>query len=113
MKPETKFRINRVDPKLRLLQNTWFESIQQKAIRDTPDKIGCVNGCFVALEIKASEKATTRLGQVLKGEMIKKAGGYWFKVYPENWDEIFNFLKGLANGKSIKHGKKRNCNCDE
>lgn len=103
MKPETKFRINRVDPRLKKLPNSWFESIQQKSIRDTPDKIGCINGRFVALELKASDKAVIRPTQTLKGSMISKAGGVWFRVYPENWDEIFNILQGMANGKGIRN----------
>ena len=97
MKPETKFR-QRVQRDLDTLPNTWAESIQQKSIRGSPDIISCINGLFVALELKIKGNGLTPL-QKYKGELIKKAGGVFLGVWPEDWDETFIHLKSLAYGK--------------
>ena len=95
-KPETKFR-EKVDAFLDSIW-AWHESIQQKAIRGTPDKLCCIHGKFVALELKASEKATITVLQRHKLKEIFENGGYAYLVYPENFDEIKANLITLTNG---------------
>ncbi len=91
MKPETKFR-RKIDPLLKKIPNSWWESISQKSIIGTPDKLGCINGKFVALEFKATEKSPVGSIQELKLKRIIKAGGIGYLVYPENWDYIYKLL---------------------
>lgn len=95
-KPETVFR----GKVRRWLSETfpkgWFESIQQVAIGGTPDILGCIAGWFVALELKASEKATVSPLQLLKLERIRAAGGIGLLVYPENWEEVQRKLLALG-----------------
>lgn len=92
--PENIFK-NRARKELEEIPNSWWETIQQKSIRGTPDIIGCVCGVFIALEFKASEKATRSKLQVYKSEKIKKCKGISLFVYPENWDSVISFLKKI------------------
>lgn len=98
MQPETKFK-NRIRPYLDRLTNTWVVKISQRSIRGTPDFLLCIGGIFVALELKKDERSkTTKLQDYNMGK-IYDAGGIALKVYPENWDEIHEFLVRLAKNK--------------
>jgi hypothetical protein len=98
-KPETKFRA-RVDRDLKKLPNSWWESLQQKTIIGSPDKIGCVNGWFIGLELKAS--ASSRVGELQQHKLTKitEAGGFGLLAFPENWEKTFQFLEQLAHGET-------------
>lgn len=98
-KPETKFKIHVVSPALRKLPNTWFVKIQQVALRGTPDYILCVNGNFVALELKPDEFTEPDELQKYNISKIHDSGGVAIVAYPENWDKIYNILSELAVGK--------------
>lgn len=90
-KPETLFR-QKFQRKLELIPDSWFESIQQKSIGGTPDKLGLVRGRFVGLEFKASADEKPTPMQLLKLSRIRAAGGIAEVVFPENADEIFRLL---------------------
>ena len=94
-KPETKFRES-IYKDLDALQLTWWESIQQKAIRATPDILMCVNGYFVALEFKKDQNESPSPLQLYKHKEIKKAKGFCFVVHPDNWGYVYNILKKLG-----------------
>ena len=94
-KPETVFR-EKVVAKLKQLPNCAIFSIQQVAIRGTPDLLVCLNGFFVALELKASQKAKVSQLQDYALRKIINAGGIAFIVYPANWEGIFQELLKLA-----------------
>ena len=94
-KPETKFR-NRFRKRLDAIQGSWFESIQQKSINGTPDILGCVNGYFVALELKASAKAPVTELQRYKLNKIYEAGGFRAVVSPENMEDVLENLTRLT-----------------
>jgi hypothetical protein len=96
--PETKFK-EKIFPYLKNLPNSWFTKIQQRAIRGTPDFLGCVNGYFVALELKKDEDEDLDLLQEYNIRNILNAGGCALRVSPENWDEILDILSQLALGK--------------
>lgn len=96
-KPENVFRA-KFDSRIKAANLGWFESIQQQAIEGTPDKLGCVNGHFVALEFKASIDAKVSELQKLKLARITENGGHAFLVYPENQDEVFFKLVQLKMG---------------
>ena len=74
----------------------WAEKIQQVGKRGTPDILVCLNGHFVALELKRHQGAFTSKLQVHKLNMISRAGGYAAKVYPENWEEIKTWLTTIG-----------------
>ena len=105
MKDETKFR-QKADRDLDTLTEVFNESIQQKAIRGTPDKLLCVKtacpcgrtyGQFVAIEFKSDTKVKSKSEalQDYKLAKIRGAGGITFKVKPHEWDAAFNQLKKL------------------
>lgn len=94
-KPETLFR-RRVQVKLDKLPNSWWESIQQKAIQGTPDILGCLKGLFIGLELKATAKSAITPLQVHKLSLIKAAGGYSAIVHPDNLDAVINDLEQIA-----------------
>lgn len=108
MKPETKFRTSTVDKDLDALilpGAGWETSVQQVAIKGTPDKIGCIRahcacgrsyGQFFALELKADAKAPIEELQIYNIERIKQAGGIGRIVHPGNWKQVLEELKLCA-----------------
>lgn len=95
MKPETAFRINKVDKFLKKLPGTWSVSVQQQSIRGTPDKLLCIRGKFVALELKSAGGKLTKLQEytLLK---IEDSGGIAILVSPTNWAAVKEQLLQLA-----------------
>lgn len=53
----------------------------------TPDILACVNGHFVAVEVKAEKGKPSDL-QVYHIEQIKKSGGYGIILYPKDFDKF-------------------------
>jgi len=98
-KKETTFK-DRIYPILKALPNTWVEKIQQRSIRGTPDFLMCVNGMFVGLELKKSDKEDEDLLQDHKLNLINKAGGLGLKASPENWNKILLTLTALSRGET-------------
>lgn len=94
-KPETLFR-QRVQKALDALPNSWWESIQQRAIQGTPDIIGCLSGYFVAVEVKANMKSLATALQDFKLRKIADAHGLAFVVSPENFNETISVLKMIG-----------------
>ena len=78
------------------IPNSWWFCPPTGARRGIPDWLGCVNGQFVAIELKKSKakKDSTRetLQEYTCGE-IKNAGGLvFFRATPENIDQIIETL---------------------
>lgn len=94
-KPETKFK-ERIVPLLNALPDSWWEKIQQRTIRGTPDVIGVINGLIIALELKADGDEKPDALQLYKLDMIRQAGGYARVVHPDNWDEVYRELCSIA-----------------
>lgn len=93
--------------KLKLIDSSFFFVKEAKAIRGIADIIGCINGRFVALEVKKElAGAMRRTGRtVLQRKTIQdiqKAGGYGAFVYPENEEEILNDLKEISGKEVLK-----------
>ena len=53
----------------------------------TPDIIACVNGYFVAVEVKAENGKPSQL-QLHHIEQIKKAGGVAYILYPKDFEDF-------------------------
>lgn len=60
----------------------------------TPDIIACVNGHFVAVEVKAENGKPSDL-QLYHIEQINKAGGYGVILYPKGFEDFKNFCEKL------------------
>lgn len=90
-KRETTFK-KRIRPALDALPSSWWVKVQQVGVRGTPDFLGCVNGHFVALELKRSEKASADPLQVYTMHKIETAGGITYVVTPENWVSVYREL---------------------
>ncbi len=95
-KPETVFRA-KARKRLDMIPNSFWESIQQKTINGTPDILGCVNGFFVALELKATPNDEPTALQKLKLQRIVDANGVAFVLHPGNLEVTLELLNNLAS----------------
>lgn len=92
---ESKFK-TRVLADLRKLPNTWAEKIQQVGICGTPDVLACINGRFVALELKRERGGKPDALQAYALGQIVRARGFAVIAYPENWPSVYAELEILA-----------------
>ena len=60
----------------------------------TPDIIACVNGHFVAVEVKAENGKPSDL-PLYHLEQIRKAGGHSFLLYPKDFEDFKNFCENI------------------
>lgn len=74
---------------LRSLPNTWLVNIWGGGFQTAgvPDVIACINGRFIALELKVEQGRASPL-QSRNIEKINEAGGYARVVYPKDWEEL-------------------------
>ncbi len=94
MKAETKFA-KKVDAKLADIPRSYWFTIQQSSIRGDPDRVGVVNGIFVALELKSSRTAKRAKLQEYKIDQINRSGGLGRFVYPENLEDVMKEIRML------------------
>lgn len=59
-----------------------------------PDLLCCVNGLFVALEIKSERGKPSKI-QLWQIKEIQKSGGIAVVVYPKDFNMIIKLLNGL------------------
>ena len=62
-----------------------------------PDILACINGYFVAIEVKASNGRPSEL-QLYNLREIDKAGGFGFLLYPKGYEDFVDFIKDLLHG---------------
>lgn len=90
-KPEAKLK-ERVQSRLKKLDNCWFFKTDEGAVRGIPDIIGCIEGRFFAMELKHKRaKADKRRESLQKLTLrhIRMAGGLgYFKVDEENFKDV-------------------------
>ena len=60
----------------------------------TPDVLACVNGHFLAIEVKADTGKPSEL-QLVKIADIRKAGGFGYVAYPTGWKKLKDIIDGL------------------
>lgn len=60
----------------------------------TPDIIACVNGHFVAVEVKAENGKPSEL-QIYHIEQINKACGYGVILYPKDFEDFKKICENL------------------
>lgn len=80
--------------KLREIPRSYWYKANDRTTSGIPDIIGCVSGVFFALELKTRSKVTPIQAYHLR--KIADAGGQSFVVTPDNWKEVFEFIKRLA-----------------
>lgn len=61
-----------------------------------PDILACVNGYFVAIEVKASNGKPSEL-QVWNKDKIREAGGISLILYPEQFEDFKLLIDDLIN----------------
>ena len=66
-----------------------------------PDVLACVNGYFVAVEVKAQNGRPSEL-QIYHCRKIRDAGGFAFILYPSGFDRFKAFIEGLKIDKFNK-----------
>lgn len=98
MSGERNFRTSTVLPFLKRLKNTFFLPIQQVAISGSPDYLLCVNGRYVALELKGDDGIVSKI-QAHTLEKMRRTGALTFIAAPKNWDEVSEKLTELSEGK--------------
>jgi hypothetical protein len=59
-----------------------------------PDILACVNGYFVAIEVKAPNGKPSKL-QLFNRDLIRKAGGISVILYPENFEDFKELVNNL------------------
>lgn len=69
----------------------WGGGYQKSGI---PDILCCINGVFVAIEVKASSGRPSEL-QKLNVKRINKSGGIAVFLYPEGFEQFKEILKGV------------------
>ena len=97
VKPETKFRNNVVYPFLRGLRNIHYFSIQQTTLVGHPDMVICLNGHFVALELKDVDGHLSAI-QNYHLQQVENAGGLAFVASLDNWDVVKHRLTLIDQG---------------
>ena len=100
-KPETNFKDNKVRPFLKSLPNTWFFKTNERAVRGIPDFILCINGMFVAIELKKDKASEPDELQKFTLKKIKDAKGISFVTCPEDWLVHSKVLTKLAGNSTL------------
>lgn len=90
-KPETNFK-EKVLAEIRKYSPVWAEKIQQRSLRGTPDILACMNGKFIALELKVDGEEPDPL-QAHKLRNILLAGGTALTVTPSTWEDAWKSLR--------------------
>jgi hypothetical protein len=84
--------------RLKKLKNTWVYKASDRSKKGIPDIVMCVDGTFVAMELKRSEKEKATPLQKHTLQEIAEAKGYGWEVNPENWDDTWDLLIEIAGG---------------
>lgn len=78
---------------LKTLPNIWFYKSQEVAQHGILDLIICLNGFFIAIELKKDEKSKTTALQDYNVKKIRESGGIALVVWPEVWPDVLEKLR--------------------
>lgn len=98
-KPETNFRKKvraDLDQLIREGKPLWFEAIQQKAIKGSPDFILCVKGQFVALELKSENGILSEIQEAKLKLVVERGEGIALIADPSNWQDTLSLIEFLT-----------------
>lgn len=99
MTPEAKVK-KRVKEELDRMGVYHFSPMQNGMGRaGIPDIIGCLDGCFIAIECKAGKGTTTAL-QERELKRIQDAGGYALVVNEKNINQVQEITEWIRNKQS-------------
>jgi hypothetical protein len=90
--PEDKMEIEETGWYLKI----WGGGYQKSGI---PDLLCCVNGIFIAPELKASKGVASDL-QKKNIRMINAGNGIGLVLYPEGFEQFKNIVRGVINCKA-------------
>lgn len=62
-----------------------------------PDILSCVNGYFLAIEVKAANGKPSEL-QLYTVDKINEAGGFAIVLYPKDYETFLDLIYDLRNG---------------
>lgn len=79
------------------LPSTYVMKTQELSKRGILDVIMCVNGLFVAIELKKDMKENPDSLQRWNMQKIGAAGGISILAYPENWDTVYEIVSDIAH----------------
>lgn len=80
-------------------QNAWFIKYwagSRFTKEGIPDILCCINGHFVAVEVKSQTGRPSPL-QLHNIRKIREAGGFAFVLYPSGYEKFKEFVIGLNN----------------
>lgn len=79
-------------------QDVWFVKFFANNFTRSgiPDLLCCVNGKFVAIEVK-SDKGKPSVLQLRQIELIKKSNGIGLILYPKDFEEFKNLIMELKH----------------
>lgn len=80
-------------------QGSWFIKYwagSQFTKNGIPDILSCIDGHFVAIEVKAQNGKPSEL-QLYTINKIREAGGFAFVLYPSGYEEFKKFIIDLKN----------------
>lgn len=95
MKPETALK-NKVRDILKKVPNLWFVKTQQMALIGTPDFLCCLEGQFIAIELKKSPTDKPSPLQEYNLEKIEACGGIGLVMDPTNYKQLIKEYFGLV-----------------
>lgn len=82
-------------------EDCWY--VKYFANRNTksgvPDLLACVNGFFVAIEVKGATGKPSEL-QIWNRDKIREAGGIAIVLYPDQFDDFKKFVEILKSKQS-------------
>ena len=73
---------------------TWSNGVQREGV---PDLLICINGYFLAVELKAANGKPSSL-QLWNVEQIRAAGGIAIVLYPDMFDVFKQMVELLLSG---------------
>ena len=100
MTPETRFK-NKIETYLEEI-GAWFIKYwagNNYTKEGIPDLLICINGKFVAIEVKA-DKGRPKLLQLVKLRQIRSAGGIGILLYPKDFNYFISLIEDKEIGKA-------------
>lgn len=81
-------------------QGCWYVKFMGNSFTKagTPDILACVNGYFLAIEVKSSRGRASEL-QEYEIKQIRQAGGLALIIKPSTFDVLKEIVFALKNGK--------------
>jgi hypothetical protein len=104
--PETIFKERAMRDLKKKFKNIWFVKTQMVVKRGIPDLLICLNGWFIAIELKCDGEVPTPL-QEWNLQHIAHAGGMAFVVDPSGWLDLLDVLQNLSECESALESIKK------